>query len=67
MTILGPLNLPSDIPNHASQFYAKNITNFLLALVKDGKLTLDLEDGIVRGTLVARDGQAVGTAAGDRP
>ncbi|MGD0898206.1 MAG: Re/Si-specific NAD(P)(+) transhydrogenase subunit alpha [Thermoguttaceae bacterium] len=60
VTVLGPLNLPSDIPNHASQLYAKNIVNFLLALVKDGKLLLDLEDEIVRGTLVARDGQAVG-------
>ena len=63
VTILGPLNLPSDIPNHASQLYAKNITNFLLALVKDGKLSVDMEDEIVRGTLVARDGQAVGAGA----
>ena len=59
MTILGPLNLPSEIPNHASQLYAKNIATFLLALVKEGKLQLDLEDEIVRETLVAREGQVV--------
>jgi NAD(P) transhydrogenase subunit alpha len=59
VTILGPLNLPAEVPNHASQLYAKNIATFLLALVKDGKLQIDLEDQIVRETLVAREGQVV--------
>ena len=36
MTILGPTNLPSTVPYHASQMYAKNITTFLLHLIKDG-------------------------------
>ena len=35
MTILGPLNLPAEVPQHASQLYAKNIATFLLYLVKD--------------------------------
>jgi NAD(P) transhydrogenase subunit alpha len=59
VTILGPLNLPAEVPNHASQLYAKNIATFLLALVKDGKLQIDLEDQIVRETLVAREGQVL--------
>ena len=59
VTILGPLDLPSEVPYHASQLYAKNISTFLLALVREGKLAIDMEDEIVRGTLVARDGQVV--------
>ena len=36
--VLGPTNLPATVPYHASQMYAKNITTFLLHLVKEGKL-----------------------------
>lgn len=54
--ILGALNLPSEVPFHASQMYAKNVTTFLLHLVKDGQVKLDLDDEIIRETLVARDG-----------
>lgn len=59
VTILGPANLPADVPYHASQMFAKNITTFLLHLLKDGKWNLDLNDEIVRETLVTRDGQVV--------
>jgi NAD(P) transhydrogenase subunit alpha len=59
VTILGPVNLPAEVPYHASQMYAKNISTFLLHLVQDGQLKLDLEDEITRETLVARDGQVV--------
>jgi NAD(P) transhydrogenase subunit alpha len=59
VTICGPLNLPAEVPYHASQLYAKNISTFLLSLVREGKLQLDMEDEIVRETLVARDGQIV--------
>lgn len=55
--ILGPLNLPSTMPVHASQLYSKNILNLLALLVKDGKFTLNLEDDIVRGTLITHDGE----------
>jgi NAD(P) transhydrogenase subunit alpha len=51
------LNLPSTIPFHASQMYAKNISTFLLHLVKDGELKIDMEDEITRETLVGRDGK----------
>ncbi len=59
VTILGPLNLPSTIPYHASQMYAKNIATFLKYLIKDGKLALDREDEIVRETLVTHAGEVV--------
>jgi NAD(P) transhydrogenase subunit alpha len=57
--ILGPVNLPSTIPYHASQMYGKNIATFLKHLIRDGQLALDLEDEIVRETLVTRDGDVV--------
>ena len=59
VTILGPTELPATVPYHASQMYARNISTFLLHLVKDGKLALDLEDEITRETLVARGGEVV--------
>ena len=55
----GPLNLPSTIPYHASQMYAKNIATFLKYLIKDGKLALNREDEIVRETLVTHGGEVV--------
>ena len=58
-TILGPLNLPAEVPQHASQMYAKNISTFLLNLVKDKQVQINLEDEIIRDTLIARDGQIV--------
>ena len=59
VTIMGPLNLPSTIPYHASQMYAKNIATFLKYLIKDGKLALNREDEIVRETLVTHAGEVV--------
>jgi NAD(P) transhydrogenase subunit alpha len=59
VTILGPTNLPATVPYHASQMFAKNIATFLLHLVKDGELRLDLTDPITRDTLVARNGELV--------
>lgn len=59
VTILGPMNLASEAPYHASQMYAKNIVTFLLHLVEEGQLKLDTEDEITRETLVARGGRVV--------
>ena len=59
VTIMGPLNLPSEIPYHASQMYARNIATFLKHLIKDGKLTLDTADEITRETLVTHGGEVV--------
>ncbi len=57
--IMGPLNLPSSVAYHASQMYSKNITTFILNLVKDGKLDLDADDEIIRDSMVTRGGQVV--------
>jgi NAD(P) transhydrogenase subunit alpha len=57
--ILGPVNLPSTVPYHSSQMYAKNISAFLLHLVGDGESGFDAEDEIVRETLVARGGEVL--------
>ena len=57
--IFGPVNLPSTIPYHASQMYAKNIATFLKYLIKDGQLTLNRADEIVAETLVTHAGEVV--------
>ena len=57
VTIIGRINVASDIPYHASQMYARNLTSFLLLLTKDGKLNLNLQDDIIRDTLLTRDGE----------
>ena len=57
VTVMGPLNLASTVPYHASQLYAKNVVTLLLSLLKNGALVLDPSDEIVRETLVAREGQ----------
>jgi NAD(P) transhydrogenase subunit alpha len=59
VTILGPLNLASTIPYHASQMFAKNVSTYLQHLVSDGALTLDTDDEITAGTLVTRNGEIV--------
>ena len=59
MSIIGAINLASAVPYHASQMYARNITAFLLHLVKDDKLQLNLEDEIIRETLLTQDGEVV--------
>ena len=59
VTIIGTTNLPSEVAYNASQTYSKNITNFLALLNKEGKVELDMEDEIIRETIVTRDGEIV--------
>ena len=59
VTIIGRINLASTVPYHASSLYARNVTAFLLHLVKGGKLNLNLEDEITRDTLLTRGGEVV--------
>jgi len=59
VTIMGVVNLPAEIPYHASQMYAKNVTTFLLQLVKNGQIELNLDDEVLRETLVTRGGLIV--------
>ena len=56
VTIVGPLNLASSLAHDASQLYSRNITTFLLALLRDGELTIDQADEIVAATLVTHGG-----------
>jgi proton-translocating NAD(P)+ transhydrogenase subunit alpha len=59
VTVLGPVNMASSVPTHASQMHARNTANFLALVVKEGALCIDMSDEIVAGTLVARDGEVV--------
>ena len=59
VTISGPINLPSQAAYHASQMYSNNIATFVELLIKDGDLTLGLEDEIIKGTLVTHQGRVV--------
>jgi NAD(P) transhydrogenase subunit alpha len=59
VTIIGSFNLASTVPYHASQMYARNLTAFLLHLVKDGQVQLNMTDEIFRDTLVTQGGDVV--------
>ena len=60
VTIIGLLNLPSTMPYHSSQMYAKNIQNLLALLItKDGQLNLDFSDEIIAGTCISNGGEIV--------
>jgi NAD(P) transhydrogenase subunit alpha len=59
VTIIGAINLASSVPYHASQMYARNISTFLLYMVKEGKLQLNMQDEIVRETMVTNEGEIV--------
>ena len=59
VNIHGPLNLPSRMPTHASELYAKNLYNFISPWIKDGELAFDWEDDVVAGTLLCKDGVTV--------
>ena len=59
VTIIGRINLASTVPYHASQMYARNITAFLTLVDKGGKLNVNLDDEIIRETLVTRGGEIV--------
>src|SRR5262249_28579060 len=59
VTIVGVVNLASEVPYHASQMYARNLSAFLQHLVKDGKLQLNVDDEIIRETLLTRGGEGV--------
>ncbi len=57
VVIIGPMNLPSTVPFHASQMYARTAANFLAHLLKDGAIHLDLNDELTRGPLVTHQGE----------
>ncbi len=57
VTIIGPTNLPSSMPVHASQMYAKNILTLVQYLVKDGAINLNFEDDIINSACVTHAGE----------
>lgn len=59
VTIIGYTDLPSRLPTQSSTLYANNIVNLITDMTpdKDGQLTIDPEDQVVRGTLVTHDGE----------
>jgi NAD(P) transhydrogenase subunit alpha len=59
VTVIGPVNLPSSMPLPASEMYARNITNFLMHLARDGNVQIDLNDELTRATLVTHRGEIV--------
>ncbi len=59
VTIIGEFNLAETVPYHASQMYAKNVTAFLLNLTKNGQVQLNLQDEIIRETLLTHEGEIV--------
>jgi H+-translocating NAD(P) transhydrogenase subunit alpha len=60
VTIAAPLNLPSDMPDHSSQLYARNIMALLELMAGDeGALSLDWDDEIIKGAAITRDGEIV--------
>lgn len=63
--IIGPLNLPSEMPIHGSTLYSRNLTTFLLEFWKDGAFQLKLDDEIIKGALVTHQGSILHKGAAD--
>lgn len=59
INIHGPLNLPSRMPTHASEMYAKNLFNLFSPFIKDGELKLDFADEVLAGCLLTHEGKVV--------
>jgi H+-translocating NAD(P) transhydrogenase subunit alpha len=59
VAIIGAINLASSVPYHASQMYARNLTTFLTYMVKDGKPQLNMQDEIIRETMITSGGEIV--------
>lgn len=57
--IVGPVNLPSKLPHHASQLYAKNVENLLKLLIQEGEANFNFEDEIILNTTITHNGEVV--------
>jgi NAD(P) transhydrogenase subunit alpha len=56
----GTTNIPSTMPYHASQMYSRNVQSLLgLMITKEGKLNLDMNDDVIKGTVITKDGEVV--------
>lgn len=61
--VIGPVNLASTVPTHASQLYSRNVQTLLDYLIKDGAIAIDMSDEIVRGTTIVNNGVLVTAGA----
>ena len=59
VAIMAPTNLAATVPVHASQLYSRNVTSFLSLLIKDGELSINMEDDVVGPSCVTHDGKIV--------
>jgi NAD(P) transhydrogenase subunit alpha len=57
--IIGPVNLPSKVPHHASQLYAKNVENLLKLLINEGEANFNFEDEIILNTTITHQGKII--------
>lgn len=64
--IYGPINVPSTVSGHASELYAKNLLNLLGLLIKDGKIHIDLDDQILKDSLITHGGAIVNAGIRDK-
>src|SRR5699024_4846410 len=63
VTIVGPLNIPSMLSEHASEMYARNLLNLLTLFVKEGEVALNWEDEVIARTALTHEGEVVNEAA----
>ncbi|MCP5329995.1 MAG: Re/Si-specific NAD(P)(+) transhydrogenase subunit alpha [Pseudomonadales bacterium] len=66
VSIYGPLNVPSTVSGHASELYARNLLNLITLMIKDGALNIDLEDQILRDSLITHGGEIMNAAIKDK-
>jgi NAD(P) transhydrogenase subunit alpha len=60
VTILGPVDLPSTVPFHASQMFSRNVLTLLQHLInKEGALVVDPKDEITGAMLVTHEGNVL--------
>ena len=59
VTVMGPLNLPSTVPYHASQMFSKNLIAFFQNMVKNGAVDINADDEIIRDTMITKGGEVV--------
>lgn len=57
VTVIGPVNLPSSMPLHASQMYSRNVAALLQIVIRDGELHIDFSDEVIDGCCVTYDGE----------
>jgi NAD(P) transhydrogenase subunit alpha len=67
VTIIGPVNIPSTMPFHASEMYARTVNNFLMHLLHEGKIQINPDDELARATLLTHCGEIVSDVVRNRP